>query len=72
MVGFKLADGITSAPNRFGYYMFFEDAESTMKELFDNDDINVLDPVCGAHFYESENGRALGNPETFYPYAGYR
>ena len=42
MVGFKLSDGIASSPNRFGYYMLFEDADYTMKELFDSDSDEVV------------------------------
>ena len=42
MVGFKLSDGIATSPNRFGYYMLFEDADYTMKELFDTDSVDVI------------------------------
>ena len=42
MVGFKLSDGIASSPNRFGYYNPFEDADYTMKELFDTDSVDVI------------------------------
>ena len=42
MVGFKLSDGIASAPNRFGYFNFFEDADEAMKELFDSDGDEIV------------------------------
>ena len=35
MTGFKLAAGIAGGENRFGFYKFFENAEDTMTELFD-------------------------------------
>ena len=56
MVGFKLSDGIASSPNRFGYYNPFEDADYTMKELFDTDSVDVISEGVTVGRTDTEKG----------------
>ena len=60
MVGFKLPDGIASFPNRFGYYNYFEDADYTMKELFDIDSDEVVKDGVTVGRTDTEKGTVSG------------
>jgi hypothetical protein len=42
MTGFKLANGVGGADNRFGYYKFFENALDAMTALFDDGNNDVF------------------------------